>query len=102
MRICWFPRWQPAWPSLAYARMRLPLLSDAILAHDDQKSLKYFSDVKSAVCEVHDNLREVMTYFRTRMDPMGLLHALQGLADGFFNRTGIELELKNLAPKLDL
>jgi len=88
--------------TLAYARMRLPLLNDAILAHDDQKSLKYFSDVKSAVGEVHDNLREVMTYFRTRMDPMGLLHALQGLADGFFNRTGIELELKNLAPKLDL
>jgi two-component system nitrate/nitrite sensor histidine kinase NarX len=88
--------------TLAYARMRLPLLSDAILAHDDQKSLKYFSDVKSAVCEVHDNLREVMTYFRTRMDPMGLLHALQGIADGFFNRTGIALELRNSIQNLNL
>lgn len=88
--------------TLAYARMRLPLLSDAILAHDDQKSLKYFSDVKSAVGEVHDNLREVMTCFRARMDPMGLLHALQGISGEFFNRTGIELELKNLAPKQDL
>ena len=88
--------------TLAYARMRLPLLSDAILAHDDQKSLKYFSDVKSAVGEVHDNLREVMTYFRTRMDPMGLLHALQGIADGFFNRTGIALELRNSIQNLNL
>src|SRR5665647_1427533 len=88
--------------TLAYARMRLPLLNDAILAHDDQKSLRYFSDIKDAVSGVHDNLREVMTYFRTRMDPMGLLHALHGIADGFFNRTGIALELKNLAPKLDL
>ncbi|PKO61982.1 MAG: histidine kinase [Betaproteobacteria bacterium HGW-Betaproteobacteria-18] len=88
--------------TLAYTRMRLPLLSDAILAHDDQKSLKYFSDVKTAVGEVHDNLREVMTYFRTRMDPMGLMHALRGIADGFFNRTGIELELRNLTPKLEL
>jgi len=88
--------------TLAYARMRLPLLNDAILAHDDQKSLRYFSDIKDAVSGVHDNLREVMTYFRTRMDPMGLLHALQGLADGFFNRTGIALELRNSVQNLNL
>ncbi len=88
--------------TLAYVRMRLPLLHDAMLAHDDPSSLKYFSDVKSAVGEVHDNLREVMTYFRTRMDPLGLLHALQGIADGFFNRTGIALEFKNSVQNLNL
>lgn len=81
--------------TLAYVKMRLPLLNDAMLAHDDTRSLKYFSDVKQAVTEVHDNLREVMTYFRTRMDPMGLLPALQGIADGFFDRTGIALEMRN-------
>ncbi|NMM10964.1 MAG: GAF domain-containing protein [Polaromonas sp.] len=88
--------------TLAYVRMRLPLLSDAMLAHDDQRSLKYFSDVKKSIGEVHDNLREVMTYFRTRMDPLGLLHALQGIADGFFGRTGITLEIRNSAAKLNL
>ncbi|MDO8767990.1 MAG: ATP-binding protein [Burkholderiaceae bacterium] len=88
--------------TLAYVRMRLPLLHDAMLAHDDPSSLKYFSDVRSAVGEVHDNLREVMTYFRTRMDPLGLLHALQGIADGFFSRTGITLEIRNSAQNLNL
>ncbi len=88
--------------TLAYVKMRLPLLSDAMLAHDDERSLKYFSDVKKAVTEVHDNLREVMTYFRTRMDPMGLLSALQGIADGFLDRTGIALEMKNTTPNLHL
>ena len=88
--------------TLAYARMRLPLLNDAMLAHDDPKALKYFSDVKEAVGEVHDNLREVMTYFRTRMDPLGLLHALQGIADGFFGRTGIALEIRNTVRCLNL
>jgi two-component system nitrate/nitrite sensor histidine kinase NarX len=88
--------------TLAYARMRLPLLNDAILEHDDQKSLKYFSEVKNAVTEVHDNLREVMTYFRTRMDPLGLLHALHDIADGFFSRTGIALELRNSTQNLNL
>ncbi len=88
--------------TLAYVKMRLPLLSDAMLAHDDQRSLKYFSDVKTAVGDVHDNLREVMTYFRTRMDPLGLLHALQGIADGFFDRTGVMLEIRNSAQNLNL
>lgn len=88
--------------TLAYARMRLPLLKDAMLDHDDPKAIKYFSDVKQAVGEVHDNLREVMTYFRTRMDPLGLLHALQGIADGFFGRTGIALEIHNTVRCLNL
>ncbi len=88
--------------TLAYARMRLPLLKDAMLAHDDPKAIKYFSDVKQAVGEVHDNLREVMTYFRTRMDPLGLLHALQGIAEGFFGRTGIALEIRNTVRHLNL
>ena len=88
--------------TLAYARMRLPLLNDAMLAHDDTRAIKYFSDVKQAVGEVHDNLREVMTYFRTRMDPLGLLHALQGIADGFYGRNGISLEIRNTVRHLNL
>ncbi|MEI8324986.1 MAG: ATP-binding protein [Betaproteobacteria bacterium] len=88
--------------TLAYVKMRLPLLSEAMLAHDDARSTKYFADVKKAVGEVHHNLREVMTYFRTRMDPLGLLHALHGVADGFFDRTGIALEVRNSAQNLRL
>ena len=88
--------------TLAYVRMRLPLLNDAMLAHDDQRSLKYLSDVKNGVGEVHDKLREVMTYFRTRMDPLGLLHALQGVADSYFDRVGISLEIRNMAHGLNL
>ncbi len=88
--------------TLAYVKMRLPLLHDAVLAHDDPRSLKYLGDVRKAVGEVHDNLREVMTFFRTRMDPLGLLHALQGIADGFFDRTGITLEIRNSMQNLGL
>jgi len=88
--------------TLAYVKMRLPLLSDAMLSHDDSRSLKYLSEVKIAVGEVHDNLREVMTYFRTRMDPMGLLHALQSMVDSFFDRTGIALEFRNSTDELNL
>ncbi len=88
--------------TLAYARMRLPLLNDAIVARDEPKALKYFSDLKMAVTEVHDNLREVMTYFRTRMDPLGLLHALNKIADSFFSRNAIALEIRNSVNNLNL
>ncbi len=88
--------------TLYYVRMRLPLLQDAMLAHEDEASLKYFADVKTAVGEVHDNLREVMTYFRTRMDPLGLLHAVRGIAETYEDRTGIQLSLNTLPEKLDL
>jgi two-component system nitrate/nitrite sensor histidine kinase NarX len=88
--------------TLAYARMRLPLLSDAIVSHDEAMALKYFSDLKTAVTEVHDNLREVMTYFRTRMDPLGLLHALGTIADSFIAKHAIALEIRNTAQNLNL
>lgn len=88
--------------TLAYVKMRLPLLNEAMLAHDDAQSLKYLGDVKKAVGEVHHNLREVMAYFRTRMDPLGLLHALKTVEDSFFERTGIALKVRNLAQNLHL
>ena len=88
--------------TLAYVKMRLPLLHDAMLAHDDQQSLKYLSDVNHSVSQVHENLREVMTYFRTRMDPLGLLHAIQDIAAGFHDRTGITLVVENTLGPLQL
>lgn len=88
--------------TLAYIRMRLPLLNDAMLAHDDQRAIKYYADVKNAVGEVHHNLREVMAHFRARMDPLGLLHAMHGIASKFFDRNGITLEIRNSVQKLSL
>ena len=88
--------------TLAYARMRLPLLSDAIVAKDETHALKYLSDLRTAVTEVHDNLREIMTYFRTRMDPLGLLHALGTISDSFFTKNAIALEIRNTVPNLNL
>jgi two-component system nitrate/nitrite sensor histidine kinase NarX len=58
--------------------------------------------VKKGVGEAHDNLREVMTYFRSRMDPLGLLHALKGVASSYFDKVGISLELKNTVHNLQL
>ncbi|GAB4213638.1 MAG: hypothetical protein Fur007_08280 [Rhodoferax sp.] len=88
--------------TLAYARMRIPLLGDAIGRCDQAGAHKYLEDLRTAVSQVHDNLREVMTYFRTRMDPMGLLHALQTLARDFHTKHDIHLHINNQVRDLRL
>jgi two-component system nitrate/nitrite sensor histidine kinase NarX len=88
--------------TLVYVNMRLPLLHDAMLQHDDPTSLKYFSDVEQAIGSVHANLREILTNFRAIMDPRGLMHALKGIADEFTRRTGIALDFVCEASDLGL
>lgn len=79
--------------ALTFAKMRLPLLHDAMLAHDDMRALAFYGDIRRAMGEAHTSLREILAEFRTRIDPEGLLHALRAATDGFEARTGIAFEL---------
>lgn len=79
--------------ALTFAKLRLPLLHDAMLAHDDARALAFYGDIRRAMGEAHTSLREILAEFRTRIDPQGLLHALRAATEGFEARTGIALEL---------
>ena len=88
--------------TLAYMKMRMVLLQDAVQKNDQAKSLKYLADVSQATESAYSSLRELLTNFRTRMDPNGLLHALHETADNFFDRTGILLDFSNHALDINL
>jgi two-component system nitrate/nitrite sensor histidine kinase NarX len=88
--------------SLAYIKMRMPLLHDAMLQHDDTRALQYYEDVRRTLSEAHTSLRELLTEFRTRIDPLGLMHALQGVAADYPARTGIALAFDNQLSRLVL
>ena len=88
--------------TLTFVKMRLPLLQEAMLAHDDVHSLKFFGDVKQAVGEVHASVRQILTQFRTQMPAQGLIPALQAGAASFEDRTGVQLEMVNHASGLAL
>jgi len=88
--------------SLAFVKMRLPLLQDAMLARDDARALQYWDEVRSAVSQAHSSLRGILTHFRSPMDPQGLVHALGASADTFRRSTGAELEFINELPGLRL
>jgi two-component system nitrate/nitrite sensor histidine kinase NarX len=77
--------------SLAFVKMRLPLLHDALLAHDDERSLRYCEDIRSTVSEAHIHLRQILADLRTPADPLGLGHALQVLAQDFGRRSGLAM-----------
>ena len=87
---------------LTYMRMRMSLLRDAIRRADELKAHKFWSDVDDTLGNSQRRLRELITYFRGRMDPQGLLHALTETSDRFLDRTGVALEFVNLAPELCL
>ncbi len=88
--------------TMAYMKMRIELLREALLGYESGQALKYSGDIQQALDEAYASLRELLTQFRNRMDPLGLEHALKELAAGYFDRTGIRLEFENRIPDLNL
>jgi two-component system nitrate/nitrite sensor histidine kinase NarX len=88
--------------SLAFVKMRMPLLKDAVLEQDRAQALRYCDDVRSAVSQAHSSLRGILTEFRSPMDPLGLVHALDESAQAFRRSAGVELDFVNEIPDLRL
>lgn len=88
--------------TLAYMKMRLALLNEAIQTGDNPLARKYLGEVDDAMDSAYARLRELLTQFRHRMDPRGLIPALQDVADNFSSQTGIKAEFVNLAPDMNL
>lgn len=87
---------------ITYVRMRMNLLRDALRQGDELRARKYASDVDETLEVSQQRLRELITYFRTPMDPGGLVHALDAVVARFLDRTGIDLTLVNRVPDLHL
>jgi len=88
--------------TLAFVRMRLPLLEEAVRSHDDPRSTRYLGDLRGALGEAHASLRSIINEFRTPPDPLGLDHALRDRVHQLRERHGIQAELVNDAPGLSL
>jgi two-component system nitrate/nitrite sensor histidine kinase NarX len=88
--------------SLAFVKMRLPLLQDAIRGCDQTVAQRYFDDVRAAVAQAHTSLRGILTLARTPMDPLGLSHALEGSVQAFRRSAGVSLDYVNEAGALRL
>ena len=88
--------------TLAFVKMRMPLLQEAITSHDEAAALGYCADVRKAVSSAHTNLREVLAHFRAPMDPLGLKHALHSSVIAFCELTRVDLKFEDRVPELRL
>jgi two-component system nitrate/nitrite sensor histidine kinase NarX len=85
--------------SLAFVKMRLPLLQDAIAACRQDEAERLFGDVRHAVGQAHASLRGVLSDYRAPADPLGLSHALQVAAQAFRQHCAVDLELQDMLPR---
>lgn len=63
--------------NIACMRMRTPLLRDAIARHDPGRANGYLNEVESSLVVAHSRVRELITHFRSDMNPQGLIPALR-------------------------
>jgi two-component system nitrate/nitrite sensor histidine kinase NarX len=88
--------------SLTWARMRLSLLRAAIDQGDRVAAERYLKDIDGSLVDAHARMRELISDFRTRMHPQGLLQALQQVAEQLGTATGLKVVVVNLADHLAL
>lgn len=83
--------------TLAYAKMRLSVLNEALVDGDEAKANRYLGDVEEAVDMAYSELRNLITQFRDRIDPRGLVPALQELAESFSKKANADVDFLNVA-----
>lgn len=88
--------------SLVYTRMRTSLLLESIRKQNGRMATQYAQEIDDALAGSQKTVRELITDFRCAMDPSGLLHALQTLAEQFRQRNDITLEYANLVASFEL
>ncbi len=88
--------------TLAFVKMRMPLLESAIGAGGEAAALRYCADVRQAVTTAHTNLRVLLGQCRAPMDPRGLKPALDASVATFRAATQVELVFEDHAPALHL
>lgn len=88
--------------TLAFARMRMPLLESAISRHDHAQARRYCDDVRQALGSAHTNLRAILSQGQVPMHPKGLKHALYSSIQTFQAQTQVDLVFDDRAPDLRL
>ena len=88
--------------TLAFIKMRMPLLHEAIASQDTVNALRYCDDMRQAVSAAHTNLRQLLSEFRAPMNPLGLKHALRSAILEFSQRSQVALDFHDQAPELCL
>lgn len=88
--------------TLNYARMNTALLNAALRNNNEVMATRHMHDIDESLETSQKQVRSLITGFRSEMDPAGLLHALQMLAEQFRQQHDIVLDCAIRVADLDL
>jgi two-component system, NarL family, nitrate/nitrite sensor histidine kinase NarX len=88
--------------TLAYMKMRLAMLREVIHGDKPELTEKYLTDVDGALESAYSGLRELISQFRHRMDPRGIVPALHELLEGVTKKIEAKVKLDNQTKELNL
>ncbi len=88
--------------TLAYMNIRLEMLKSAIKADDQSQTTRYLGDMEDALDTAYSGLRELLTQFHHRMDPRGLIPALQDLLAKACKKSDAKVDFTNHCDVLKL
>jgi two-component system nitrate/nitrite sensor histidine kinase NarX len=88
--------------TLAFGRMRVPLIEYAAKAGDTERVLRFCGELNRELTVAHGALRGLISHFRAGLGSGGLRRGLHDIAARFRENSGIALEFDNQIPDLKL
>jgi len=88
--------------NLTSVRIRTSLLQRAVADQDTIRAQDYLEEINASLSVAHARVRELITHFRTEMDPRGLLPALESTIDELRSTSGMKIEFANRVSALDI
>ncbi len=88
--------------TLAYMKMRLAMLRDAVNSNKPELTDKYLTNVEGALESAYSGLRELISQFRHRMDPRGIIPALHELLEGVTQKIDARVKLVDQTREFNL
>lgn len=83
--------------TLASLRFQITMVDETISQSKDRTGILQIRSIKDGLDQANNQLRELLSHFRTRMDERGLIPAIESLADRFQKETGISAFFQNEA-----
>lgn len=78
--------------SLMFARMRMPVLRDALQKADNARALRYIDDLEQELGSANRRMRELITHFRVGLGAEGLHEVLANAVERFNTQSETRLE----------
>ncbi len=88
--------------NLTSVRIRTSLLQKAVTDHDTARAQDYLGEINASLSVAHARVRELITHFRTEMDPRGLLPTLESTIAELREVGGMKIVFANRVASLDI